>query len=149
MICRCSRFKCRGARAWSGWARRGDRAYGTITDITIPHCKYFLSSSSCLVYTKMLAFAKTAFITLLISPDSRNFRGLYFCFSVLCFIESTSLHNPVFHIRSNINFDVLNVTYFQNPNHATLVIIIKLMASLFIKTRAYLHHHTYSCSCVC
>lgn len=37
VICRCSRYKYRGARAWRGWARRGDRAYGTITDITIPH----------------------------------------------------------------------------------------------------------------
>ncbi|XP_064073445.1 uncharacterized protein LOC113402996 isoform X2 [Vanessa tameamea] len=33
----CSRYKCRGARAWSGWARRGDRACGTTTDTIIPH----------------------------------------------------------------------------------------------------------------
>ncbi|XP_073947173.1 uncharacterized protein isoform X2 [Choristoneura fumiferana] len=32
----CSRCKCRGARAWSGSARRGGRACDTTTGITIP-----------------------------------------------------------------------------------------------------------------
>ncbi|XP_032520452.1 uncharacterized protein LOC116772390 isoform X1 [Danaus plexippus] len=33
----CSRFKCRGARAWNGWARRGERVCVTTTGTTIPH----------------------------------------------------------------------------------------------------------------